>query len=146
MSTNRELPLYPTVVILLALLTFGTALPARAQLGLGLAPMRVELRMAPGQQYSGSLKLSTESEEKVRVRAEMLDFNIDAKDTPQFERELPQEAAYSCKKWLSLNPMEIELEKGGFLLVRYTLRLPAPCPKAATTAPPALLPFPRPSR
>ena len=131
MSTNRELPLYPTVVILLALLTFGTALPARAQLGLGLAPMRVELRMAPGQQYSGSLKLSTESEEKVRVRAEMLDFNIDAKDTPQFERELPQEAAYSCKKWLSLNPMEIELEKGGFLLVRYTLRLPADLPEGS---------------
>ncbi len=109
----------------------GTALPARAQLGLGLAPMRVELRMAPGQQYSGSLKLSTESEEKVRVRAEMLDFNIDAKDTPQFERELPQEAAYSCKKWLSLNPMEIELEKGGFLLVRYTLRLPADLPEGS---------------
>jgi len=93
--------------------------------------MRVELRMAPGQQYSGSLKLSTESEEKVRVRAEILDFNIDAKDTPQFERDLPQEAAYSCKKWLSLNPMEIELEKGGFLLVRYTLRLPADLPEGS---------------
>jgi hypothetical protein len=87
--------------------------------------MRVELRMAPGQQYSGSLKLSSESEEKARVRAEMLDFNIDDKTTPQFERDLPQEAAYSCKKWLSLNPMEIELEKRGALMVRYTLRLPA---------------------
>jgi hypothetical protein len=93
--------------------------------------MRVELRMAPGQQYSGSLKLSTESGEKVRVRAEMLDFNIDARDTPQFERDLPQEAAYSCKKWLSLNPMEIELEKGGFLPVRYTLRLPADLPEGS---------------
>ena len=131
MSTNRELPLYPTVVILLALLTLGTALPARAQVGLGLAPMRVELRMAPGQQYSGSLKLSTESGEKVRVRAEMLDFNIDDKATPQFERDLPQEAPCSCKKWLSLNPMEIELEKGGFLLVRYTLRLPADLPEGS---------------
>jgi hypothetical protein len=93
--------------------------------------MRVELRMAPGQQYSGSLKLSTESGEKVRVRAEILDFNIDDKATPQFERDLPQEAAYSCKKWLSLNPMEIELEKGGFLLVRYTLRLPADLPEGS---------------
>jgi hypothetical protein len=93
--------------------------------------MRVELRMAAGQQYSGSLKLSSESGEKARVRAELLDFNIDAKTTPQFERDLPQEAAYSCKKWLSLNPMEIELEKHGVLMVRYTLRLPADVPEGS---------------
>jgi hypothetical protein len=93
--------------------------------------MRVELRMAAGQQYSGSLKLSSESGEKARVRAEVLDFNIDDKATPQFERDLPQEAAYSCKKWLSLNPMEIELEKRGALMVRYTLRLPADLPEGS---------------
>jgi hypothetical protein len=106
--------------------------------------MRVELRMAAGQQYSGSLKLSSESGEKARVRAEVLDFNIDAKATPQFERDLPQEAAYSCKKWLSLNPMEIEIDKHTALLVRYTLRLPANlaegsynCAAGFTTLPPA---------
>jgi hypothetical protein len=117
---------------------------ARAQVGLGLAPMRVELRMAAGQQYSGSLKLSSESGEKARVRAEVLDFNIDAQATPQFERDLPQEAAYSCKKWLSLNPMEIEIDKRAALLVRYTLRLPADLPEGSyncaagfTTLPPA---------
>jgi hypothetical protein len=93
--------------------------------------MRLELRMAAGQQYSGSLKLSSESGEKARVRAEVLDFNIDAQDTPQFERDLPQEALYSCKKWLSLNPMEIEIEKGGALMVRYTLRLPAEVPEGS---------------
>ena len=125
MSTNRELHLYRTVVIFLALLTLGTALPARGQLGLGLVPMRVELHMTPGQQYSGALKLSNQSDAKTRIRAEVLDFDIEDKTTPQFERDLPQEAAYSCKKWLSLNPMEIELENGGFLNARYTLRAPA---------------------
>ena len=124
MSTNRELSLYRTVVILLALWTFGTAAPAWAQLGLGLVPMRVELHMTPGQQYSGSLKVSSQSGAKTRVRAEVLDFDIDDTTTPQFERDLPQEAAVSCKKWLSLNPMEAELENGGFLTARYTLRLP----------------------
>jgi len=119
-------------------------MPARAQLGLGLVPMRVELRMAPGQQHTGSLKLSSESGEKTRVRAEVLDFHIDDTATPQFEPDLPQEAANSCKNWLSLNPMEIELEKGGFLMARYTLRLPADVPEGSyncaagfTTLPPA---------
>jgi hypothetical protein len=90
--------------------------------------MRVELRMSPGQQYSGSLKLSSESGARTRVRAEVDDFYINDKATPQFERDLPEEAPYSCKKWLTLNPMEIDLEKGGFLNVRYTLRLPADVP------------------
>jgi hypothetical protein len=93
--------------------------------------MRIELRMAAGQQYSGALKLSSQTDAKVRVRAETLDFNIDGKATPQFERDLPQEAAYSCKKWLSLNPMEIELEKREALTVRYTLRLPAELPEGS---------------
>jgi hypothetical protein len=118
-------------LLLTALGLLLTTSLAHAQLGLGLAPMRIELRMAPGQQYSGSLKLSSESGEKARVRAEMLDFNIDAQATPQFERDLPQEAPYSCKKWLSLNPMEIEIETRGVLMVRYTLRLPPDVPEGS---------------
>ena len=96
-----------------------------AQLGLGMAPMRVELKLAPGQQYSGALRLSNQSGNKVRIRAEALDFNYDGSGTPQFERNLPSEANFSCRRWLTLNPMEIELDGEGYLLVRYTLRLPA---------------------
>jgi hypothetical protein len=107
------------------LLGFGVTLPARAQLGLALVPMRAELRIQPGQQVSGALKLSSESGAKVRIRAEVDDFFVDVTDTPQFERSIPQEAANSCRNWLSLNPMEIELEQGGSLLVRYTIRVPA---------------------
>ena len=125
MSKYRAVLLFRTLVILFALLALGAAVPAQAQLGLGLAPMRVEIHMVPGQQYSGSLKLGSQSGSKTRVRAEVLDFNIDDQTQPQFERDLPQEAANSCKKWLSLNPMEIELENGGSLNVRYTLRAPA---------------------
>jgi hypothetical protein len=125
MFTKLELARYRTMAAALALFSLASTVPARAQLGLGLLPMRVELKMAPGQQYSGSLKLSSQSGAKMRVRAETDDFYIDDKGSPQFERNLPQEAAYSCKNWLSLNPMEIELENGGFLNVRYTLRLPA---------------------
>ncbi len=126
------------------MLALGVTRPAQAQLGLGLVPMRAELKIAPGQQLSGALKLSSESGVKTRIRAEADDFYIDDTDTPQFERDIPKEAAYSCKKWLSLNPMEIELEKGGFLLVRYTFRLPADvaegsynCAAGFTTLPPA---------
>ena len=66
--------------------------------------MRVELRMAPGQEYSNTVKLSSQSGVNTRVRAEVLDFDIDDEATPQFEPSLPKEAATSCKDWLTLNP------------------------------------------
>jgi hypothetical protein len=144
MSINRYVHRKCAVAVFAALLVLGVTRPAQAQLGLALVPMRAELKIAPGQQLSGALKLSSESGVKTRIRAEVDDFYIDGTDTPQFERDIPQEAAYSCKKWLSLNPMEIELEKGGFLLVRYTFRLPADvaegsyaCAAGFTTLPPA---------
>ena len=125
MSTKCFIHRNCAVIILSTLLGVGVTLPVQAQMGLGLVPMRNELNIAPGQQVSGALKLSSESGAKVRIRAEVDDFFIDDTDTPQFERDIPHEAAYSCKTWLSLNPMEIELEKGGSLLVRYTIRVPA---------------------
>ena len=113
-----------SLLVLAAIFLVAGVSPAHAQLGLGLVPMRVELKMAPGQQYSGSLKLSNQSDAKSRVRSEVLDFNIDETTTPQFERDLPQEAATSCKRWLTINPMEIELDASGFLNVRYTIQVP----------------------
>lgn len=117
--------LHRALIGLFLLLVIEVIAPAaHAQLGLGLAPMRVELRMAPGQEYSNSVKLSSQSGLSTRVRAEVLDFNIDEAATPQFERSLPTEGATSCKKWLTLNPMEMEIDKDGYLNVRYTIHLP----------------------
>ena len=127
MSTQRVVHRSCAVAIVCALFGLGVSmsLPAHGQTGLGLVPMRQEMKIAPGQQVSGALKLSSESGVKTRIRAEIDDFDVDATDTPQFERNLPQEAATSCKNWLSLNPMEIELDQGGSLVVRYTIRVPA---------------------
>jgi hypothetical protein len=87
--------------------------------------MRVELRLASGAVHSGALTLTNDSAAKARIRAEPLDFFIDATETPQFNRSWPQEEEFSCRRWLSLNPMETELEAGASILVRYTLRVPA---------------------
>ncbi|MGO9435026.1 MAG: hypothetical protein ACLP00_12155 [Terracidiphilus sp.] len=125
MSTQCFLYRNYAVAALSILAGLGVIPAAQAQMGLGLVPMRNELSVAPGQQVSGALKLSSESGAKIRIRAEVDDFYIDESDTPQFERNIPHESTYSCKNWLTLNPMEIELETGGSLLVRYTIRVPA---------------------
>jgi hypothetical protein len=86
--------------------------------------MRVELRMAPGASYTGSLRLVNEGA-PVHTRASLLDFHLDDQQTPQFEAHFPEEAAYSCRNWLAVNPMETDLAAGGQAVVRYTLRVPA---------------------
>jgi hypothetical protein len=106
------------------LTALGLGGSASAQVGLGLAPMREELTLAAGAMHSGVLTLSNSSSAKVRVVAEMLDFFLDATATPQFGREYKQEAEFSCRQWLAANPMEMELNGGAQLPVRYTLRAP----------------------
>jgi hypothetical protein len=113
-----------SVRVWLAVAALALAGSAPAQVGLGLTPMREELQMAAGGTHSGTLALVNDSPAKVRVVAEQLDFYIDSTTTPQFQRQAPQEAAFSCRQWLVINPMEMELTGNSRMIVRYTLRVP----------------------
>lgn len=97
---------------------------ASAQLGLGLAPMREEMNLDPGAVHSGVLALANDGVDKTRVVAEMLDFYLDATGTPQFGPNYKQEAAFSCRDWLSANPMDMELNPKSQVQIRYTIRTP----------------------
>jgi hypothetical protein len=115
-----------------------------AQSSLGLSPMRLDLKMAPGALQSGSLTLGNESSDPQRIRTELLDFYVDDTATPQFVRSAPKEAPYSCRDWLSVNPMEMALEPKASIRIRYSFRVPqdaAPgshyCAVGFTTAPSA---------
>ena len=101
---------------------------AFGQVGLGLSPMRLEFSLSPAAVHSGSLTLSNESGDLVRVRAELLDFFIDNQETPQFAPSYPAEAENSCRGWLSVNPMETEVAPGKSVPIRYTLRVPPNAP------------------
>lgn len=118
--------LYSQRSITILALFIALALPGvmRAQMGLGLAPMREEFKLAPGAAHSGVLTLANTTQEKVRVVAETLDFYLDSTATPQFGPEYKQEADFSCRQWLVANPMEIELNGKAQIPVRYTVRVP----------------------
>jgi hypothetical protein len=103
--------------------------PLAAQVDLGLAPMRVEFTAVPGKGYSGSLALSNAGSVKTRVRTELLDLYVDGSTTPQFVPNAPAEAEYSCRSWLSVNPMEVEIGPASQVVVRYTVRTPEAAPE-----------------
>jgi hypothetical protein len=131
-------------LILALLLAGGGAFSSlRAQVGLGLSPMRLDLNFGTNRFHSGTLTLSTSAPERMRVRAEILDFFIDASETPQFDRNLPQESPYSCRQWLALNPMEAEIEPKNAVPVRYTIRLPEGLPEGSYHCAAGFTTFPR---
>jgi hypothetical protein len=106
--------------------------------------MREELQLSPGGSHSATLALANDSPARVRVIAEPLDFYIDATTTPQFVRQAPDEHEYSCRQWLTLNPMEMEMSGNSRAIVRYTVRVPSGaadksyhCAIGFTTQPPA---------
>ena len=99
--------------------------PASAQIGLGLSPMRVEWSGVPrGGFKSGVLTIANDGSEPVRVSAELLDFYLDDAANPQFSRNWPKESAFTCRSWLTVNPMEAEILPESQLTVRYSLRVP----------------------
>jgi hypothetical protein len=102
---------------------------ASAQVGLGLSPMRTELKLAAGATRSGSLTLGNESREQVRFRTEILDLALDREAVPQFELDIPAESQYSCRQWFVVNPMEATVGPASQMLARYTLRVPANAPE-----------------
>ncbi len=97
--------------------------PLAAQVGLGLSPMRSEIRIRPGAAYTGTMRLVSEGG-AIRARASLLDFHLDSEQMPQFQERFPEESAYSCRQWLTLNPMETDIAAGGEMVVRYTIRVP----------------------
>lgn len=97
---------------------------AYGQVGLGLSPMRHELKINAGAQATGVLDLSNEGGRPLRVQAELLDFRLDGTTTPQFALALPDEERWSCRGWLSLNPMVAEIEEKAALQARFTVRVP----------------------
>lgn len=101
----------------------AVALPAGAQVDLGLSPMKVEFPVTAGRTFSGTLVL-TNGVAKTRIRAELLDLYVDETTTPQFVLKAPAEAEYSCRSWLSANPMELEMGPRSTALVRYSVRVP----------------------
>jgi hypothetical protein len=88
--------------------------------------MRIEFPAVGGKQYSNAMTLSNAAPVKARVRTEILDFFVDENSTPQFVPEASSEAGHSCREWLTVNPMEMEIPPRTQVAVRFTVRVPGP--------------------
>jgi hypothetical protein len=128
MYSRSHLDNHRTLTVALGALCLLAVPAANAQVGLGLSPMRMELKLNPGATRAGSLTLANESKQEARFRTEILDLSLDQEAVPQFELDIPSESQYSCRQWFTVNPMEATVGPQSQLLARYTLRVPANVP------------------
>ena len=97
----------------LALGAIASVAPAAAQYGFALSPMRAEMNLTPGAQRNGTLTIANDAKATARFRTEILDISIDKEAVPQFEKDISSEASFSCKDWITVNPMEGEMPAAG---------------------------------
>jgi len=101
--------------------------------GLDLAyqPMRVELRLTPAQVQTGVIQLKNQGAQPVHLRVRMMDFYASSDNTPQFA--IQNDEAYSCRKWTTLNPTEVDVTANAVVPFRYTMQVPSNLPATART-------------
>lgn len=127
MHNGLNVHTYGAIALAAGVLAAGQ--PAWAQASLGLSPMRLELKATPASQQTGVLRLINESSLATRYRTEVLDYYVDDEGLPQYARDFPKESQFSCRQWLTINPMESELLPGGQVSVRFTMRVPEGIPE-----------------
>lgn len=112
-------------------MSFFSVPAANANIDLAYQPMRVDLRLAPGQVQTGTIQLKNDGRVPMHLRARMLDFYVSSNNTPQFSNM--EDESYSCRKWTVLNPTEVDIAPESILTFRYTIQVPADLPPAGRT-------------
>jgi hypothetical protein len=109
------------------------ATPAFAADGLDMAyqPMRADWTIVAGQIQTATVQIKNQGQTDVHLRARVMDFYVSADNTPQFVEE--SDNGYSCRSWVVLNPVEIDVDAGSVETFRYTLKAPENLPVPART-------------
>jgi len=97
------------------------------QMTLGISPLRVELKVAPGAETSQSVKISNSGQLATQVRVSVTDWTLSESGDQSFVK--PGDTSWGCANWLRVNPSEFALPPAGTSLVRYTMRVPADAPQ-----------------
>ena len=105
--------------------------PAHASVDLAYQPMRSDFHVIAGQVQTGLVQLKNQGSEPVHVRVRTLDFFVSEDNTPQFVAQ--SDDSYSCRNWMIVNPLEIDIAPGTVIPVRYTMQVPGAPVSASRT-------------
>ena len=117
----------PTILLALPFL-LTPVVRGQPRIELGMRPLRFEVAIAPGLDWTGAALVTNGGAAPGRIRAEALDFALDSDGQPVFGN-LASERRWSCRDWLVMNPWEAGLAAGASALARLTVRVPPGTPE-----------------
>jgi P pilus assembly chaperone PapD len=98
------------------------AAPSFADMALDVSPIRVQVRVEPGDEYTNAVRVLNSGKEPVRLRAYVEDWYLDERGTPIFRPAGTLERTASI--WVDAAPADFLLEPGQAKFVRYTIKVP----------------------
>jgi len=105
-------------VILLAVL-----MSVSAEIAISITPMRVDLKFVPGATINDTLTVSNTGDQPVRIKVSIQDWELTFQGTPVFASPQPG-TAFSCSRWIQINPVDFRLGAGQNRTIRYAIAVP----------------------
>ena len=95
---------------------------ATADISLDVTPMRVQLHVMPGAEFTDAVEITNVGDEPVRIQAELEDWFLNEVGTPLYQNAGSLEATASF--WVEIAPKDFLIEPGETEFVRFTTRIP----------------------
>ena len=110
----------------ISIFTFAILFAAQAHIayGIGASPLRMQLHAMPGETVEGTLKVSNNKENNVRIVATKADFIVTEDESVQFINEIDPENIYSMQNWIELPSEDVIVE--GKSDANYTYKVNVP--------------------
>ena len=126
MSSDRRMCPGIAIGLLAVAWAFGPS-PAQAQLSFGVAPIRAEHVVQPGDMKTDLIVVENTSDRPLRARVTVADWHLERDGAPVFVKrgELP---TFSMSEWVEINPSEFAVNPGDLQTIRYTVTAPAGTP------------------
>lgn len=107
---------------LTVLLLLATGATASADMSMDVTPLRVQVRMDPGAEYTNAVQVTNSGAEPLRLRAYLEDWTLDEVGTPIFQPagSMPRTAS----AWIDVGPSDLLLKPGETEFVRFTIHVP----------------------
>jgi len=109
-------------IITTVLLLFTGAGVAGADMSMDVTPLRVQVRMDAGAEYTNAVRVTNSGEEPLRLRAYLEDWYLDEVGTPVFRPA--GSMAQTASLWVETAPSDLLLNPGETEFVRFTVRVP----------------------
>ncbi|MFI5175248.1 MAG: hypothetical protein ACHQKY_10350 [Terriglobia bacterium] len=110
-------------VLLVAAVIFGSMTSLRADVAIGVFPIRSEHEVQPGQTKTDGITVDNDSAENIHMRVTVADWYLTRDGSPTFVKK-GKSPEFSMSDWIVVNPAEFDVAPHGHQIIRYTFTVP----------------------